>query len=294
MSGCGRIEPSIDRSRQSQPGRHGVLTDRAVTQRKTNVYIQVEQLDALGSITLDAPAKRNALSRALIVELLAALEGLAEARVRALILRANSASTGVFSAGVDIEELPLGEDPLLYSDPLEQLLRAVRHFPAPVIAMVRGSVWGGATDLILSCDIVLGDDSCSFAITPVNLGLPYNTAGTLNFMRRLPLNVAKEMMFTARPIDACEAERWAILNHRLPAEQLESFTLDLARRIATKAPLAVAAIKEQFRMLADSAPLQPGIFERIQELRHRVFKSQDYREGIAAFKEKRKPQFRGE
>ena len=258
------------------------------------MYIGIEQVGMIALITLDHPAKRNALSRALIGELLAAMADLAAAHVRALILKANSADTGVFSAGVDIEELPLGEDPLLYSDPLEQLLRAIRHFPAPVIAMVRGSVWGGATDLILSCDIVLGDDSCSFAITPVNLGLPYNIAGTLNFMRRLPLNVAKEMMFTARPVDAREAERWAILNHRLPAQELEDFTLTLARRIATKAPLAVAAIKEQFRMLADSAPLQPGIFERIQELRHRVFKSTDYAEGVRAFKEKRPPEFRGE
>jgi len=251
-----------------------------------------EYTEGIGFLKLNHPQKRNALSTALIDSMLSAMKELAAAKVRALILSANS-DNGVWSAGVDIAELPLGEDPLLYSDPLEQLLRAIRHFPAPVIAMVNGSVWGGATDLVLSCDIVIGDDHCSFAITPVNLGLPYNTAGTLNFMRRLPLNVAKEMIFTARPIKAEEAERWYILNHRISGAELESFTLDLARGIATKAPLAVAAIKEQFRMLADSAPLQPGIFERIQELRHRVFKSTDYIEGIRAFKEKRKPIFLG-
>ncbi len=257
------------------------------------MLVTAEHSEGIGFLRLNNPRRRNALSAALIDDLLAAMDGLAAARVRVLILGA-AGDTGVWSAGADIAELPVGEDPLLYSDPLEQLLRAVRHFPAPVIAMVHGSVWGGATDLVLSCDIVIGDDTCSFAITPVNLGLPYNTAGTLNFMRRLPLNVAKEMIFTARPIGAAEAERWSILNHRVAAAELESFTLEFARGIATKAPLAVAALKEQLRMLGDSAPLQPGVFERIQELRHRVFKSADYREGIQAFKEKRKPVFRGD
>lgn len=257
------------------------------------MYVSAEKRGLVGLITLKHPEKRNALSGALIEELLAAMEYLRSERVRALILTAGM-DAKVWSAGHDINELPVGEDPLQYSDPLEQLLRAVRHFPAPVIAMVHGSVWGGATDLVLSCDLVTGDESCSFAITPVNLGLPYNTVGTLNFMRRLPLNVAKEMMFTARPVRAEEAERWSLLNHRVPENVLESFTLDLAEGIATKAPLAVAAIKEQLRMLCDSAPLQPGIFERIQELRNAVYKSKDYAEGIRAFKEKRKAVFQGE
>lgn len=257
------------------------------------MHVLVEKLDQVGILTLNHTEKRNALSRALIEELMGAMERMQSERVRALILTAGH-DNAVWSAGHDIHELPEGEDPLLYSDPLEQLLRAVRHYPGPVIAMVHGSVWGGATDLVLSCDLVTGDDTCTFAITPVNLGLPYNTVGTLNFMRRLPLNVAKEMMFTARAVTAQEALRWSILNHLVPADTLRDFTLDLARAIAIKAPLAVSAIKEQLRMLGDSAPLQPGIFERIQELRNTVYKSGDYAEGIRAFKEKRKPVFRGE
>lgn len=121
-----------------------------------------------------------------------------------------------------VNELPRGTDPLQYSDPLERLLRVVATFPGPVIAMVHGTVWGGATDLVLSCDLILGDETCSFAITPANLGLAYNTAGLVHFLRRLPLNLVKEMFFTAAPVKAEDAARWGILNHLVPAADLET------------------------------------------------------------------------
>src|SRR6185312_15357441 len=123
--------------------------------------------DAIGTITLNQPAKRNALSRALVEEFLAALTDFQKAGARAVIIRA-APDSKVWSAGHDISELPRGQDPLLYSDPLERLLRAIKTFPAPVIAMVSGSVWGGGTDLALSCDLIIGDESSSFAITPAN------------------------------------------------------------------------------------------------------------------------------
>jgi methylmalonyl-CoA decarboxylase len=159
--------------------------------------------------------------------------------------------------------------------------------------MVHGSVWGGATDLVLSCDLILGDETCSFAITPANLGLAYNTVGLLHFMRRLPLNVVKEMFFAAAPVKAEDAARWGILNHLVPASDLERFTYDLARLMTTKAPLVLSAVKEQLRLLAQAAPLTPETFERVQELRQRVYQSEDYAEGIRAFHEKRKPVFQG-
>ena len=104
-------------------------------------------------------------------------------------------------------------DPLAYNDPLEELIRAVRTFPAPVIAMVHGSVWGGAFDLVLSCDVVIADETAMFAITPANLGLPYNTTGLLHFLGRLPINLIKEMFFAAAPVDAQKAKEWLVVNH---------------------------------------------------------------------------------
>jgi methylmalonyl-CoA decarboxylase len=250
-------------------------------------------VDAIGTITLNQPAKRNALSQALVEEFLAALADFQKGSARAVIIRA-AADANVWSAGHDISELPRGQDPLLYSDPLERLLRAVKTFPAPVIAMVHGSVWGGGTDLALSCDLIIGDESSSFAITPANLGLAYNTTGLLQFMRRLPLNIVKEMFFTAAPVKADEAAKWGILNHLTPAADLERFTYDLARSIASKAPLVVSAVKDQLRILVEADPITPDVFERIQELRQRVYQSADYQEGIRAFAEKRKPVFTGQ
>jgi methylmalonyl-CoA decarboxylase len=257
------------------------------------MLILSQLVDSIGTITLNQPAKRNALSQALVEEFLVALAEFRKSAARAVIVRA-AADAKVWSAGHDISELPRGQDPLLYSDPLERMLRAVKTFPAPVIAMVHGSVWGGGTDLTLSCDLIIGDESSSFAITPANLGLAYNTTGLLQFMRRLPLNIVKEMFFTAAPVKADDAAKWGILNHLAPAADLERFTYDLARSIASKAPLTVSAVKEQLRILIEADPITPDVFERIQELRQRVYQSADYQEGIRAFTEKRKPVFTGQ
>ena len=107
------------------------------------------------------------------------------------------------------------------------------------------------------------------------------------------MRIAKEMFFTAEPIDALRALNSASLNHLVPEEELESFTYAMARRIAENSPLAIAIIKDQLRLLAGSYPLSPETFERIQGLRRRVYDSEDYLEGKTAFFEKRKPRFSG-
>jgi methylmalonyl-CoA decarboxylase len=257
-------------------------------------YIVSEMAESVGTITLDHERRRNALSRAMVEEIIAVLRDFSEAKVRVAILRAKPGSR-VWSAGHEVDELPTTRrDPLGWDDPLRQLVREIETFPAPVIAMVEGSVWGGATETALACDLILAADTATFAVTPAKLGVPYNVSGMLTFLNAAPLPIIKEMIFTARPVDAVRAERFGLINYALPAAELEAFTLGLARQIATNAPLSVAVMKEQLRILCGAHPMSPQGFERVQGLRRVVYDSRDYQEGIRAFKEKRRPMFTGE
>jgi methylmalonyl-CoA decarboxylase len=255
--------------------------------------IKISYDDHVGTITLNHPETCNSLSNALLEELINAFQDFAKRKVRIVVLRAEPGAK-VWSSGLNIRELPIsGRDPLSYNDPLEQALREIQHSPAPVIAMIEGSVWGGACDLSLICDIAIGSPSASFAITPAKIGVPYNSSGVMHFINVVGPRIAHEMFFTAKPIAASRALQVGILNHLVPSEDLESFTYDMARQIAENSPLAISVIKEQLRLLSNSRPLSPETFERIQGLRRSAYDSADYQEGKEAFFEKRKPFFMG-
>jgi methylmalonyl-CoA decarboxylase len=256
--------------------------------------VLTEVRDSIGIITLNHPKKHNALSKALVDAIIAALADFRARKLRVAILRAPAGSK-VWSAGHDVNELPLGgRDPLGWSDPLRELIREIENFPAPVIAMIEGGVWGGACETAFACDLIVATPEATFAITPARLGVPYNIGGMLTFLNAASLRIAKEMAFTAKPISAERAEHHGMINSVVPVADLERHTLALAADIAANAPLSISVMKEQLRILAGAHPMSPQGFERVQGIRRIVYESADYHEGIRAFKEKRKPQFRGE
>lgn len=256
--------------------------------------VLTERDGGIGIIMLNNPEKRNCLSHGLIQDLFAVFDNFEKSGVRVVILRAPP-GTKVWSAGYDVNELPEpGRNPPPYNGPFERLLHRVQDYPDPVIAMIEGGVWGGGCDLALTCDILVGCETASFAITPARIGIPYNPAGMIHFMNVIGLNKAKEMFFTAAPMAASEALNFGILNHLVATAELEPFTRDLAEKILRNSPVAIRALKQEFRLLSKGHPIYAETFEKIDAIRRSVYDSKDYNEGVLAFHEKRRPQFPGE
>jgi methylmalonyl-CoA decarboxylase len=207
----------------------------------------------IGIATISNPPV-NSLSSDVCDRLLQSFGEFEKARVRAIIIGANPNSK-IWSAGHDIREIPLdGHDAVTWTTGFERVLRRLRDCTVPVIAMLHSSVWGAACDLAVTCDLAIGTPKTTFAITPVKLGISYNTAGMSHFLGALPLHIIKEMVFTGNPLSAEDAYRLGLLNRLVSPEKLEATTMEIAQTIAGRAPLAVSVLKAELSSLSRGAP----------------------------------------
>ena len=254
--------------------------------------VLVERQGNLAHLVLNRPEVLNAIDNALAEELGAACEALAaDDSVWAIILR--GAGERAFSAGADLKARR-DFSPEQWSAQrtlFRGMFTKMRTLPQPMIAAVHGFALGGGTELAMLADFIVASDDAIFGLTEVSLGIIPGGGGTQNLPRTIGRNRAKELIFTARRITASEAKEYGLVNHVVTREQLLPTATLIAQDILKNSPFAVRQAKWAIDCGVDR-PLDDGL-QREHEAYLRAIAADDRREGIAAFNEKRPPQFSG-
>jgi enoyl-CoA hydratase len=243
-------------------------------------------------LTINRPDKLNALSTQVHKEAVAALGELkSDGSVRVVVL--TGAGEKSFVAGADISEFQdrkptTQRDSFLYES---TLFNSLDTFPKPIIAMINGFCLGGGNELALACDIRICSENARFSQPEINLGLIPGGGGTQRLTRLIGEGRSMEIMLTGDMIDAQTAYNIGLVNHVYPPAELEAKTLELANKIAEKAPIALQLAKEAVKF-ASRSNLDEGLRREI-DLFALCFSTEDKDEGVSAFLEKRKPVFRG-
>lgn len=247
---------------------------------------------AIVLLTLNRPEKMNALNGELIGELTRAVTALdGDASVRAVIL--TGAGEKAFAAGADIAAMQSlsPAEARGFSEAGHRLGAAMEDAHFPIIGAINGFALGGGCELALSCDFLYASDKAKFGQPEVNLGVMPGFGGTQRLARRVGMGRARELCYTGDMIDAAEALRLGLVNAVTPAAELLPRVQEIAQKIATKGPLAVAQCK---RVLVRGADVPLATANELETLGFSaLFGSQDQREGMKAFLEKRKPSFSG-
>ena len=253
--------------------------------------LTVEKRGRVAVLTINRPDKLNALSSQVHADGIAALDELKRDQdVRVLVITGSGPKS--FIAGADISEFQ-GKTPISQRDLFSEktLFNSLDSFPKPVIAMVNGFCLGGGNELAMACDIRIASDSAKFSQPEINLGIMCGGGGTQRLSRLVGEGRALEMVLTGDMIDAASAERYGLVNHVYPADQLEAETMKIAEKIAEKAPIALQLSKEAVKF-ASRSNLDEGLRREI-DLFAICFSTEDKQEGVSAFLEKRKPDFKG-
>jgi enoyl-CoA hydratase len=252
--------------------------------------ILVERRGAVGIITLNRPQALNALSAALIAELGAALDAFeAEEAIGAIVLTGGDKA---FAAGADVKEMAAKTYIEAYrEDFITRGWERVAQCRKPIIAAVAGFALGGGCEIAMMCDIVIAADTARFGQPEITLGTIPGAGGTQRLARFIGKAKAMDLCLTGRMMDAAEAERLGLVSRVVPAAELLAEAVKVAERIAAMSRPIAMMVKEAVNR-AYETPLSEGIrFER--RLFHATFATEDQKEGMAAFIEKRKANFKG-
>jgi len=251
--------------------------------------------DGVATLTLDNPARHNAMDTAMWTAMPGLLaQAAADEAARVLVLR--GAGGRAFCSGNDITEFDKEraspEAAETYNARQRAVQQALYDFPKPIIAAIEGHCLGAGFEFALQSDLRFCTASARFGVPAVALGLPYRAEDIQKLLEVMPAPLAREMVLTAQPVLGERAEAMGLVHRCLPdAEALFAHVAEVAARLAGHAPLAVAAAKAGFReLLRRDAPPD---FARCDALAAAAYGSEDYAEGRAAFREKRKPRFTG-
>jgi enoyl-CoA hydratase/carnithine racemase len=251
--------------------------------------------EAVARLTLSNPDKRNALDHSLLDALAKELPPLAEGIETRCVLITGEGS--IFSAGYDIGGIPdesFSEDAeALVAHPFHAAMEAVSAHPTPVVAALNGHALGGGLELAVRCDLRICADGAKLGMPPAKLGLIYGHTGLQRFIDVIGVARTKELFLLGRNLDASAAEAIGLVNQVVAAADVEQAGVELAAEIARNAPLAARGNKEAIEVLARNPVLSPEQERELVELRRSCFASEDFKEGIRAFAEKRKPRWQG-
>jgi enoyl-CoA hydratase/carnithine racemase len=251
--------------------------------------------EAVARIRISNPERRNALDREIldvIAETMPDLDSGIETRCVMI-----TGEPPVFSAGYDIATIPTEtferDAEALVAHPFSAALEAIAAHPWPTLAAINGHCLGGALELAISCDLRICAAGAKLGMPPAKLGLVYGHTGLRKFLDTVGLARTKELFFTGRNMEAPRAEQIGLVHEVVPDAELERESVELAAAIAGNAPLSMRGNKSAIEVLAHNPVLSEAQEAGLIALRESCFTSEDFREGIAAFSEKRKPVWKG-
>ncbi len=252
--------------------------------------ILTETRGQVGLVQLNRPKALNALSSLLMRELMEALESFDnDPGVGAMVISGNQRA---FAAGADVKEMSGASAVEMLRRDIIATFDRIQRIKKPVIAAVSGFCLGGGCELAMSCDMIVASETARFGQPEINLGIIPGAGGTQRLTRAVGKALAMEIILNNRILSALDAERFGLVNRVVPVERFLGEALALASEVAARAPLAVRLAKEVINQAFETS-LREGLADE-RRLFYLLFASQDQKEGMAAFNEKRPPTWKGE